>query len=242
MSTSTQGNVLSEDEILAEKFVMQTTKFSIAANMDRLPPEHQERIRNIFIENGISALSSAAAPKLFESLGVLDDSTPDDVKRDMFFMVNVDDAKEIQDLYKSRLGRGIKCMSSFSSLHSFFGEGEIAEEDVEVIKNLEEMIEVHLMGSDNSFIRETTSFMAAVYELGLQNDSLGVFRDLASLAFQSQGDYLKNVINNQEAREAIVNYCKTYHESGGVDLHMYLTIEGIDLEKKSDDEDDEMKY
>ena len=84
--------------------------------------------------------------------------------------------------------------------------------------------------------------MAAVYELGLQNNSLDVFRDLASLAFQSQGDYLKNVISNQEARETIVNYCKTYHESGGVDLHMYLTIEGIDLEKKSDDEDDEMKY
>lgn len=242
MSTSTQGNVLSEDEILAEKFVMQATKFSIAANMDKLPPEHQERIRNIFLENGISALSSAAAPKLFESLGVLDDSTPDDVKRDMFFMVNVDDAKEIQDLYKSRLGRGIKCMSSFSSLHNFFGEGEIADEDVEVVKNLEEMIEVHLMGSDNSFIRKTTSFVAAVYELGLQNNSLDVFRDLASLAFQSQGDYLKNVINNQEAREAIVNYCKTYHESGGVDLHMYLTIEGIDLEKNSDDEEDEENY
>lgn len=241
MSTSTQGNVLSEDEILAEKFVMQTTKFSIAANMDKLPAEYQERIRNIFLENGISALSSAAAPKLFESLGVLDDSTPDDVKRDMFFMVNVDDAKEIQDLYKSRLGRGIKCMSSFSSLHNFFGEGEIADEDLEVIKNLEEMIEVYLMGSDNSFIRETTSFVAAVYELGLQNDSLDVFRDLASLAFQSQGDYLNKVIKSQDARNAIVNYCKTYHESGGVDLHMYLTIEGFDLESKSD-EDTEEKY
>lgn len=241
MSTSTQDKVLSDDEILAEKFVMQATKFSIAANMDRLPPEHQERIKNIFIENGISALSSAAAPKLFESLGVLDDSTPDDVKRDMFFMVNVDDAKELQDLYQSRTGRGIKCMSSFSSLRSFFGEGEIADEDVEVIKNLEEMIEVHLMGSDNSFIRETTSFVAAVYELGLQNDSLDVFRDLASLAFQSQGDYLKNVIKSQDARDAIVNYCKTYHESGGIDLHMYLTIEGVDLESKSD-EDAEEKY
>lgn len=241
MSTSTQDKVLSDDEILAEKFVMQATKFCIAANMDKLPTEQQERIRNIFIENGISALSSAVAPKMFDSLGVLDDSTPDDIKRDMFFMVNVDDAKELQDLYQSRTGRGIKCMSSFSSLHSFFGEGEIAEEDVEVIKNLEEMIEVHLMSSDRSLQREMTSFMAAVYELGLQNDSLGVFRDLASLAFQSQGDYLKNVIKNQEARDAVVNYCKTYHESGGIDLHMYLTIEGVDLESKSD-EDAEKKY
>ena len=241
MSVSTQDRALSKDEILAEKFVEQTTKFSIAANMDKLPVEQQERIRNIFIENGISALSSAAAPKLFESLGVLDDSTPDDIKRDMFFMVNVDDAKELQDLYQSRTGRGIKCMSSFSSLHEFFGEGEIVEEDMQVIRNLEKMIEVYLMGSDNSFIRETTSFMAAVYELGLQNNSLNVFRDLASLAFQSQGDYLNNVIRNQEAREAIVNYCKTYHEFGGIDIHMYLTIEGIDLEKKSD-EDSEEKY
>lgn len=241
MSVSTQDRALSKDEILAEKFVDQATKFSIAANMDKLPVEHQERIRNIFIKNGISALSSAAAPKLFESLGVLDDSTPDNIKRDMFFMVNVDDAKEIQDLYQSRLGRGIKCMSSFSSLHEFFGEGEIVEEDMQVIRNLEEMIEVYLMGSDNSFIRETTSFMAAVYELGLQNNSLNVFRDLASLAFQSQGDYLKNVIRNQEAREAIVNYCKTYHEFGSIDIHMYLTIEGIDLEKKSD-ENSEEKY
>jgi len=241
MSTSTQDKVLSDDEILAEKFVMQATKFCIAANMDKLPTEQQKRIRSIFLENGISALSSAAAPKMFDSLGVLDDSTPDDIKRDMFFMVNVDDAKELQDLYQSRTGRGIKCMSSFSSLHSFFSEGEVAEEDVEVIKNLEEMIEVHLMSSDRSLQREMTSFMAAVYELGLQNNSLGVFRDLASLAFQSQGDYLKNVINNQAARDAIVNYCKTYHESGGVDLHMYLTIEGIDLEKKSD-KDDEEKY
>lgn len=241
MSTSTQDKVLSDDEILAEKFVMQATKFCIAANMDKLPTEQQERIRNIFLENGISALSSAAAPKMFDSLGVLDDNTPDDIKRDMFFMVNVDDAKELQDLYQSRTGRGIKCMSSFSSLHNFFGEGEIAEEDVEVIKNIEEMIEVHLMSSDRSLQREMTSFMAAVYELGLQNDSLGVFRDLASLAFQSQGDYLKNVIKNQEARDAVVNYCKTYHESGGIDLHMYLTIEGVDLESKSD-EDTEEKY
>lgn len=241
MSTSTQDKVLSDDEILAEKFVMQATKFCIAANMDKLPKEQQERIRSIFIENGISALSSAAAPKMFDSLGVFDDSTPDDIKRDMFFMVNVDDAKELQDLYQSRTGRGIKCMSSFSSLHSFFGEGEIAEEDVEVIKNLEEMIEVHLMSSDRSLQREMTSFMAAVYELGLQNDSLGVFRDLASLAFQSQGDYLKNVIKSQDARDAIVNYCKTYHESGGIDLHMYLTIEGVDLESKSE-EDTEEKY
>lgn len=241
MSTSTQDKVLSDDEILAEKFVMQATKFYIAANMDKLPTEQQEKIRSIFLENGISALSSAAAPKMFDSLGVLDDSTPDDIKRDMFFMVNVDDAKELQDLYQSRTGRGIKCMSSFSSLRSFFGEGEIAEEDVEVIKNLEEMIEVHLMSSDRYLQRETTSFMAAVYELGLQNDSLGVFRDLASLAFQSQGDYLNKVIKSQDARNAIVNYCKTYHESGGVDLHMYLTIEGVDLESKSD-EDTEEKY
>lgn len=242
MSTSTQDKVLSDDEILAEKFVMQATKFCIAANMDKLPTEQQEKIRSIFLENGISALSSAAAPKMFDSLGVLDDSTPDDIKRDMFFMVNVDDAKELQDLYQSRTGRGIKCMSSFSSLRSFFGEGEIAEEDVEVIKNLEEMIEVHLMSSDIYLQRETTSFMAAVYELGLQNDSLGVFRDLASLAFQSQGDYLNKVIKSQDARNAIVNYCKTtYHESGGVDLHMYLTIEGVDLESKSD-EDTEEKY
>ena len=241
MSTSTQDKVLSDDEILAEKFVMQATKFCIAANMDKLPTEQQEKIRSIFLENGISALSSAAAPKMFASLGVLDDSTPDDIKRDMFFMVNVDDAKELQDLYQSRTGRGIKCMSSFSSLRSFFGEGEIAEEDVEVIKNLEEMIEVHLMSSDRYLQRETTSFMAAVYELGLQNDSLGVFRDLASLAFQSQGDYLNKVIKSQDARNAIVNYCKTYHESGGVDLHMYLTIEGVDLESKSD-EDTEEKY
>jgi hypothetical protein len=241
MSTSTQDKVLSDDEILAEKFVMQATKFCIAANMDKLPTDQQEKIRSIFLENGISALSSAAAPKMFDSLGVLDDSTPDDIKRDMFFMVNVDDAKELQDLYQSRTGRGIKCMSSFSSLRSFFGEGEIAEEDVEVIKNLEEMIEVHLMSSDRYLQRETTSFMAAVYELGLQNDSLGVFRDLASLAFQSQGDYLNKVIKSQDARNAIVNYCKTYHESGGVDLHMYLTIEGVDLESKSD-EDTEEKY
>lgn len=241
MSTSTQDKVLSDDEILAEKFVMQATKFCIAANMDKLPTEQQEKIRSIFLENGISVLSSAAAPKMFDSLGVLDDSTPDDIKRDMFFMVNVDDAKELQDLYQSRTGRGIKCMSSFSSLRSFFGEGEIAEEDVEVIKNLEEMIEVHLMSSDRYLQRETTSFMAAVYELGLQNDSLGVFRDLASLAFQSQGDYLNKVIKSQDARNAIVNYCKTYHESGGVDLHMYLTIEGVDLESKSD-EDTEEKY
>ena len=241
MSTSTQDKVLSDDEILAEKFVMQATKFCIAANMDKLPTEQQEKIRSIFLENGISALSSAAAPKMFDSLGVLDDSTPDDIKRDMFFMVNVDDAKELQDLYQSRTGRGIKCMSSFSSLRSFFGEGEIAEEDVEVIKNLEEMIEVHLMSSDRYLQRETTSFMAAVYELGLQNDSLGVFRDLASLAFQSQGDYLNKVIKSQDARNAIVNYCKTYLESGGVDLHMYLTIEGVDLESKSD-EDTEEKY
>lgn len=241
MSTSTQDKVLSDDEILAEKFVMQATKFCIAANMDKLPTEQQEKIRSIFLENGISALSSAAAPKMFDSLGVLDDSTPDDIKRDMFFMVNVDDAKELQDLYQSRTGRGIKCMSSFSSLRSFFGEGEIAEEDVEVIKNLEEMIEVHLMSSDRYLQRETTSFMAAVYELGLQNDSLGVFRDLASLAFQSQGDYLNKVIKSQDARNSIVNYCKTYHESGGVDLHMYLTIEGVDLESKSD-EDTEEKY
>lgn len=241
MSTSTQDKVLSDDEILAEKFVMQATKFCIAANMDKLPTEQQEKIRSIFLENGISALSSAAAPKMFDSLGVLDDSTPDDIKRDMFFMVNVDDAKELQDLYQSRTGRGIKCMSSFSSLRSFFGEGEIAEEDVEVIKNLEEMIEVHLMSSDRYLQRETISFMAAVYELGLQNDSLGVFRDLASLAFQSQGDYLNKVIKSQDARNAIVNYCKTYHESGGVDLHMYLTIEGVDLESKSD-EDTEEKY
>ena len=241
MSTSTQDKVLSDDEILAEKFVMQATKFCIAANMDKLPTEQQEKIRSIFLENGISALSSAAAPKMFDSLGVLDDSTPDDIKRDMFFMVNVDDAKELQDLYQSRTGRGIKCMSSFSSLRSFFGEGEIAEEDVEVIKNLEEMIEVHLMSSDRYLQRETTSFMAAVYELGLQNDSLGVFRDLASLAFQSQGDYLNKVIKSQDARNAIVNYCKTYHESGGVDLHMYLTSEGVDLESKSD-EDTEEKY
>lgn len=241
MSTSTQDKVLSDDEILAEKFVMQATKFCIAANMDKLPTEQQEKIRSIFLENGISALSSAAAPKMFDSLGVLDDSTPDDIKRDMFFMVNVDDAKELQDLYQSRTGRGIKCMSSFSSLRSFFGECEIAEEDVEVIKNLEEMIEVHLMSSDRYLQRETTSFMAAVYELGLQNDSLGVFRDLASLAFQSQGDYLNKVIKSQDARNAIVNYCKTYHESGGVDLHMYLTIEGVDLESKSD-EDTEEKY
>ena len=239
MSTSTQDKVLSDDEILAEKFVMQATKFCIAANMDKLPTEQQERIRSIFIENGISALSSAAAPKMFDSLGVLDDSTPDDIKRDMFFMVNVDDAKELQDLYQSRTGRGIKCMSSFSSLHNFFGEGEIAEEDVEVIKNLEEMIEVHLMSSDRSLQREMASFMAAVYELGLQNYSLGVFRDLASLAFQSQGDYLKNVIKSQEARDAVVNYCKTYHESGGIDLHMYLIIEGVDLESKSDEDSEE---
>ena len=239
MSTSTQDKVLSDDEILAEKFVMQATKFCIAANMDKLPTEQQERIRSIFIENGISALSSAAAPKMFDSLGVLDDSTPDDIKRDMFFMVNVDDAKELQDLYQSRTGRGIKCMSSFSSLHNFFGEGEIAEEDVEVIKNLEEMIEVHLMSSDRSLQREMASFMAAVYELGLQNDSLGVFRDLASLTFQSQGDYLKNVIKSQEARDAVVNYCKTYHESGGIDLHMYLIIEGVDLESKSDEDSEE---
>ena len=229
MSTSTQDKVLSDDEILAEKFVMQATKFCIAANMDKLPTEQQEKIRSIFLENGISALSSAAAPKMFDSLGVLDDSTPDDIKRDMFFMVNVDDAKELQDLYQSRTGRGIKCMSSFSSLRSFFGEGEIAEEDVEVIKNLEEMIEVHLMSSDRYLQRETTSFMAAVYELGLQNDSLGVFRDLASLAFQSQGDYLNKVIKSQDARNAIVNYCKTYHESGGVDLHMYLTLSLIHI-------------
>ena len=241
MSTSTQDKVLSDDEILAEKFVMQATKFCIAANMDKLPTEQQEKIRSIFLENGISALSSAAAPKMFDSLGVLDDSTPDNIKRDMFFMVNVDDAKELQDLYQSRTGRGIKCMSSFSSLHSFFNEGEIAKEDAEVIKNLEEMIEVYLMSSDRSLQREMTSFMAAVYELGLQNDSLGVFRDLASLAFQSQGDYLKNVIKSQDARGAIVNYCKTYHESGGIDLHMYLTIEGVDLEKESD-EDSEEKY